>query len=176
MTIPWNADKPHRCPACHAVAVRWPNVAVWWRRYRCPNCAVTFARFPWLAWLLPLTEEPAPVPYYAQLTVNRGFGSGGSLTLHMGAQSAPVSGNPGWQTIQVPDPHPYWDMGTEDVSACAITWTSTAGAFYCDEVPDWYVRGWLAIEQAHGWRRVLARVALRLAVAWHSVRARRWFK
>lgn len=82
----------------------------------------------------------------------------------------------GWQVLTPPcESGVDWAYGAP-IDSLTITWTSTAGAFYCDEVPDWYLRGWLAIERAHGWRRVLARLALRLAVAWHSVRARRWFR
>lgn len=66
--IRWNVDKPHRCPACHAVVVheRRPSR---WRLYQCCRCGCRFARHPWLAPLLPLTEcdsdEHAPSPVSA---------------------------------------------------------------------------------------------------------------
>jgi len=52
-----DTDKPHRCPACWAVASygeRFPwkrqdGTAIrWWRCYRCACCGQRFARWTWL--------------------------------------------------------------------------------------------------------------------------------
>ncbi len=48
----WNSDKPHRCPACHAVAVDMGRPSRW-RVYTCCRCEALFTRWPGLAWLLP---------------------------------------------------------------------------------------------------------------------------
>jgi hypothetical protein len=48
----WNADKRHRCPRCHAVAVDLEQPR-WWRVYTCCCCGSRFTRWPSLAWLLP---------------------------------------------------------------------------------------------------------------------------
>lgn len=55
MTAPvrrWNADKPHRCPGCHAIAVS-TRPPTWRHVYTCCRCATRFARWPKLARLLP---------------------------------------------------------------------------------------------------------------------------
>lgn len=49
---PADIDKPHRCPTCWAVAVEGEPVR-WWRVYRCCRCNSRFARWPWLAPVLP---------------------------------------------------------------------------------------------------------------------------
>lgn len=51
MTVRWNADKPHRCPDCHAVAIG-SGTPRWWRVYTCCRCGSRFARWPHLARLL----------------------------------------------------------------------------------------------------------------------------
>ena len=49
--VPWNRDKPHRCPECHAVAIGMERPS---RRkvYTCCQCGVRFARWPRLAAVL----------------------------------------------------------------------------------------------------------------------------
>jgi len=49
---PWNVDKPHRCPLCHAVAIDMGRPR-WWRVYTCHRCEGRFTRWPSLARLLP---------------------------------------------------------------------------------------------------------------------------
>lgn len=49
----WNADKPRRCPSCHAVAIDVGRPRPW-LVYSCCRCASRFARWPLLARLLPL--------------------------------------------------------------------------------------------------------------------------
>lgn len=51
MVHTWNADKPHRCPECHAVAV--PDGPSTWQVYTCCRCGELFTRWPLLAPLLP---------------------------------------------------------------------------------------------------------------------------
>lgn len=56
MTTPiarWNFDKPHRCPACHAIAVDMDHPPKSWRIYTCCRCATRFTRWPRLGRLLP---------------------------------------------------------------------------------------------------------------------------
>ncbi|MFS4103782.1 hypothetical protein [Streptomyces sp. PD-S100-1] len=48
----WNFDKPHRCPACHAIAVSIGRPKSW-RVYQCCQCRTRFTRWPRLARLLP---------------------------------------------------------------------------------------------------------------------------
>lgn len=48
----WNADKPHRCPRCHAVAIDTGQPRPW-LVYACCRCAARFARWPSLARFLP---------------------------------------------------------------------------------------------------------------------------
>lgn len=48
----WNADKPHRCPECHAVAIDMERPSRW-KSYRCCRCGIRFARSPRLAGVLP---------------------------------------------------------------------------------------------------------------------------
>lgn len=43
-----NDDTPHRCPECHAVAVRSNHDIQLLRVYGCPWCAALFMRKPWL--------------------------------------------------------------------------------------------------------------------------------
>lgn len=52
--LAWNADKPHRCPACHASTVTAERPR-WWRIYTCCHCPARFTRWPRLAPLLPNT-------------------------------------------------------------------------------------------------------------------------
>lgn len=52
MITRWNHDKPHRCPACHAIAISGER-PTWWRVYTCCRCHVQFTRWPRLAPLLP---------------------------------------------------------------------------------------------------------------------------
>lgn len=47
----WNEDKKHRCPYCHAVAMSFRPSS--WAIYQCCRCDVRFARWPWLAPVLP---------------------------------------------------------------------------------------------------------------------------
>lgn len=52
-TVYWNFDKPHRCPECHTVVDAGrptARAAV----YECCACGTRFARWPRLAWLLPV--------------------------------------------------------------------------------------------------------------------------
>lgn len=56
--LPWNSDKPHRCPLCHDVAIPLGRPR-WWRLYTCNLCASRFARWPILARLLP-AKAPEP--------------------------------------------------------------------------------------------------------------------
>lgn len=49
--LAWNADKPHRCPACHAVTVTAERPRPW-RVYTCCRCGARFAGWPRLAPLL----------------------------------------------------------------------------------------------------------------------------
>lgn len=51
MTFRWNPDKPHRCPACHAIAVSGQAPRSW-RVYTCCRCGTRFTRWPRLARLL----------------------------------------------------------------------------------------------------------------------------
>lgn len=51
MTDRWNTDKPHRCPACHAVAVSSESPRST-RVYTCCRCGTRFTRWPRLARLL----------------------------------------------------------------------------------------------------------------------------
>lgn len=45
---PWNWDKPHRCPVCHAI--HFTEEPLNWKRvYRCCRCKALFARWPRLA-------------------------------------------------------------------------------------------------------------------------------
>lgn len=48
----WNDDKPHRCPRCHAVAIDTGRLRPW-LVYSCCRCSARFARWPWLARVLP---------------------------------------------------------------------------------------------------------------------------
>lgn len=48
----WNADKPDRCPVCHAVAIDTGRPRPW-LVYECCRCSARFARWPGLARLLP---------------------------------------------------------------------------------------------------------------------------
>ena len=41
----WNADKPHRCPDCHASTVTVEDFC-WWKVYNCCMCGVYISRFP----------------------------------------------------------------------------------------------------------------------------------
>lgn len=50
--VRWNFDKPHRCPACHAIAVSVERPKSW-RVYQCCQCRTRFTRWPRLARLLP---------------------------------------------------------------------------------------------------------------------------
>jgi hypothetical protein len=60
----WNADKKHRCPSCHSVAVSTERPSRW-RVYTCCRCATRFTRWPRLWRLLPDTgiccEEHATI-------------------------------------------------------------------------------------------------------------------
>lgn len=49
--LEWNRDKPHRCPACHAITL--PTAPSPWRVYTCCTCAAWFSGFPRLARILP---------------------------------------------------------------------------------------------------------------------------
>lgn len=54
MTIQrYNADKPHRCPQCHAVAVGGGDEFSPFRVYTCCQCGTRFTRWPRLAPVLP---------------------------------------------------------------------------------------------------------------------------
>lgn len=47
----WNDDKPHRCPACHAIAIDKERPSPL-KIYTCCQCDVRFARWPKLRWVL----------------------------------------------------------------------------------------------------------------------------
>lgn len=51
--VRWNADKPHRCPECHAIAVDAPPAARSFWVFTCCRCDARFTRWPRLARLLP---------------------------------------------------------------------------------------------------------------------------
>ncbi|MGW1998426.1 hypothetical protein [Embleya sp. NPDC001921] len=61
----WNADKPHRCPDCHAIAVSGHRASPW-RVYTCCRCGTRFARRPWLARLLPDAGHTCDCPVEPQ--------------------------------------------------------------------------------------------------------------
>lgn len=69
----WNADKPHRCPGCHAVAVDLERPSSL-RVYTCCRCGSRFARWPRLARLLPdvgiRCSEHAPAPSPGRTTAD----------------------------------------------------------------------------------------------------------
>lgn len=48
---PWNDDKHHRCPRCHAITD--PEHVSRWAVVTCCRCGTNFSRFPRLAWILP---------------------------------------------------------------------------------------------------------------------------
>ena len=49
-TLPMNTDKPHRCPACHAVAIPDGNAKrlLTGASVTCCRCGTRFTRWPWL--------------------------------------------------------------------------------------------------------------------------------
>lgn len=48
---PYNYDKPHRCPECHAITD--PRRLCKWFVVTCCRCGTRFTRWTRLAWLLP---------------------------------------------------------------------------------------------------------------------------
>jgi len=58
--LPASRDKPHRCPNCWAVAIRYPDQPRWWRVHTCCRCGARFTRWPRLARLLPNTRTRTP--------------------------------------------------------------------------------------------------------------------
>lgn len=55
---PWNWDKPHRCPTCHAIHYS-DDPMMWQRVYRCCRCSTLFARWPRVAlWMWAFGRQP----------------------------------------------------------------------------------------------------------------------
>jgi ribosomal protein L37AE/L43A len=54
----WNADKPHRCPSCHAVTD--PDRVAKWRIVTCCRCRARFTRLARLAAVLPQAGVVCP--------------------------------------------------------------------------------------------------------------------
>lgn len=69
-----NEDKPHRCPACHAVAV-WGEPVSFWQVYGCPRCLTCFMRNPWLFPLVYLRRRRVRIGWNEQERIElKGYG------------------------------------------------------------------------------------------------------
>lgn len=63
----WNSDKSHHCPNCHVI-VDTGQPATLRAVYECCHCGIRFARWPRLAWFL-------PVRYCADIATGEGCSS-----------------------------------------------------------------------------------------------------
>jgi hypothetical protein len=52
VTVRWDDDKPHRCPYCNTAPDVGPPTSL--AVYECCRCSTRYARWPRLAWLLPI--------------------------------------------------------------------------------------------------------------------------